>query len=776
MSNRSEDGEKRASPGSRSEGHRAGGGGAGESRSLVKAPETYRLLFERAQDIILFVGRRGRIVDANKAAVEAYGYSYPELLSMTIRQLRMPTAGRLIEEQMAQAAAEGITFETLHRRKDGSSFPVEVSSRGGTIGRERVLVSIIRDITERKRTEEALRRSEEMLAESQKLAHIGSYEVELPEGEVVWSVETFRILGRDPSRGEPSLDEYVEEYVYPDDRQLVRQTLERVAGERKPFNFKYRVISGGGAVKYLQSVGRPVMDDAGVVVRIFGTIIDITERKQAEDALRGSEERFRRTFDQSPIGAAMVSLDYRFQRVNEALSRITGYTAEELTSLKFVDITYPDDLQVSVELAKQMAAGKSDQYQVDKRYIRKDGRIVWVRLSTSMMRDGEGHPLYYLSMMEDITERKQAEEERERLLEEVQRRAVELDATIESIPDGVIIYDLSGAILRTNSAADEMLGYSTADREKPMAERLKSLRMETEEGKPLAVEESPPWRAIRGETVQGVVVVLHPPRAKSIWISAGAAPLRGLDGALLGAVVIMTNITFLRDLQQQRSKYILGISHGLRTPLTVVQGQAQLLLRALGESGLTGRMQQSAEAIATAGHRMGVTLRDLVDLMYLEGGQPLQLNRVPVDLRSFLLELTGRLAGVFDVDRMRVKAPGDLPPVLADPDRLERILVNLLSNAFKYSKPGTEIAVSVARHGEEVATSVADRGPGISSEQMSHLFEPYQLRRTAEERGESVGLGLYIAKGLVEAHGGRIWVESQVGKGSTFSFTLPTAR
>lgn len=231
----------------------------------------------------------------------------------------------------------------------------------------------------------------------------------------------------------------------------------------------------------------------------------------------------------------------------------------------------------------------------------------------------------------------------------------------------------------------------------------------------------------------------------------------------------------LETLQEQRARYILGISHGLRTPLTVVQGRAQLLLQALEKTGVTGRERDSAEAIVGAAQRMGVMLRDLVDLTHLEAGEPLRLNRVPLDPRSFVFDLKERMAGILETERIRVEAPEGLPQVLADPDRLERILTNLLSNALKYLPPGSEVTVSLARRDGEVVTSVTDLGPGIPPEELPLLFQPYRRVRLARGRPESLGLGLYITKGLVEAHGGRIWVESELGKGSTFSFTLPVA-
>ena len=379
------------------------------------------------------------------------------------------------------------------------------------------------------------------------------------------------------------------------------------------------------------------------------------------------------------------------------------------------------------------------------------------------------------NVLAEAIERKRAEEERERLLLEVRRRAAELDATISSIADGVLIYGCEGEIILMNPALEKMLGYLPAVRKLPLSELVTRLRVETPEGKPFPMEALPVRRALRGETVQNVVMVIHPTSEKAVWVSASGAPIRTADGNLLGAVVILTDITPLRQLQEQRAKYILGISHGLRTPLTVVQGQAELLMEALERVKLNSRMRRSAESVIASARRMSVMLRDLVDLTEVEAGRPLKLNRVPVDLRSFVLDLRERLVGLLETQRVRVEAPEGVPQVLADPDRLERILINLLSNALRYSAPGTEVTVTQSRHAGEVITSVTDRGMGIPAEEIPMLFEPYQRAIVARKPQERLGLGLYITKGLVEAHGGRIWVDSELGKGSTFSFTLPVA-
>jgi len=170
---------------------------------------------------------------------------------------------------------------------------------------------------------------------------------------------------------------------------------------------------------------------------------------------------------------------------------------------------------------------------------------------------------------------------------------------------------------------------------------------------------------------------------------------------------------------------------------------------------------------------MNAMILDLVDSARLEANQ-LRMEPASVDLRSFVLDLQGRLAGALAMDRVRVQIPEGLPQVSADPNRLERILTNLLSNALKYSEPETEVFVGAERQDGMVRVWVSDSGVGIAEEDIPQLFQRF-YRAKSGRKAEGLGLGLYITRMLVEAHGGKIWVESDLGKGSTFSFTLPLA-
>jgi two-component system phosphate regulon sensor histidine kinase PhoR len=148
---------------------------------------------------------------------------------------------------------------------------------------------------------------------------------------------------------------------------------------------------------------------------------------------------------------------------------------------------------------------------------------------------------------------------------------------------------------------------------------------------------------------------------------------------------------------------------------------------------------------------------------------------IAVDTSAYLMDLGARLAGTAEGKRVRIDVPEGLPAVKADPARLERVMMNLLTNALKYSPSDTEVVVAVSRGDGSVVVSVSDKGPGIPSDELLHLFERVYRTRATREREEGLGLGLYISRMLVEAQGGRIWAESEVGKGSTFFFSLPAA-
>jgi signal transduction histidine kinase len=256
---------------------------------------------------------------------------------------------------------------------------------------------------------------------------------------------------------------------------------------------------------------------------------------------------------------------------------------------------------------------------------------------------------------------------------------------------------------------------------------------------------------------------------RALFAGTVVAPHREL-AALRGHIENELHVTIaeLRATKESREDLLRAVSHDLRNPLQIVLLKAQLLgRRSVADEGT----QRAAGAILTAGRRMERMLRDLADSARLEGGTLLRLERTAVNVPAFVADTLDLTHGVFDPARVEVVLPDGLPAVDADPDRLERVLVNLVGNALKYS-PG-RVVVSAARTGDFVRISVADEGPGIAPADQERLFQRYY--RGHRHEGEGLGLGLYIVRRLVEAHGGRVELTSAPGEGSTFSFTLPIA-
>ncbi|HEX2949748.1 MAG TPA: ATP-binding protein, partial [Armatimonadota bacterium] len=299
------------------------------------------------------------------------------------------------------------------------------------------------------------------------------------------------------------------------------------------------------------------------------------------------------------------------------------------------------------------------------------------------------------------------------------------------------------------------------------------LRATKPDGTPFNPEETPAMRALHGETISGAVIVFHRPH-RTIWTSVSAAPIRTEDNAILGAVVVVTDITEQHLLQEQMSSMLHTVSHDLRNPLAVIKGHSDLLTDIVETPGEEQMAVESVHAIQRSVQRMDRMVEDLLDMARVEGGK-LELKRDAVSVYDFLVNLLQRNAGVLETDRVQLKVPADLPPVWADYNRLDRIFTNLLTNALKYSDPGTPVWVHAYRTDDMVEITVSDRGQGIAPEDVPHIFERF-YRAHGVRKGEGLGLGLYITRMLVEAHGGRIWVESTMGKGSTFSFTLPVAQ
>ncbi len=524
------------------------------------------------------------------------------------------------------------------------------------------------------------------------------------------------------------------------------------------------MVSGPGGKRILLSVNaEPMVDGTGQIIGAVGDFDDITRQRQVEQDLARSEKKYRLLFENMNEAVACDELvcdpqgrpvDWIVHDVNPAYEAILEIPRDRAVGRKASEIYAPEiDIgPILVVYARVARTGIPAHIEIpfspDK------------HLQVSVLSLGNNH---FATVTTDITERKRFEAIRERLL-------AELEATINAIADGVVIYEPSGSIRHMNPTAQKLLGYSPEECRLPLQERLARLRVERPDGTPFPLAEIM-QRVLQGETMQGVIMVLRKADGGAVWVSGSAAPVHTPDGQLVGAVGTATDITELHQLQQQREEYLHSISHDLGTPLTVIQGHAQLLQEFLhnGDQGETARF--SVASILESSRQMSVMIDELVEAACLEGGQ-LSLTKKPIRLPAYIDELLGRYGAGLDTGRIVAEIPAGLPPVPADEVRLERILINLLTNALKYSPSQSPVKLVVKRMEREMVVSVSDSGPGIAEEELPSLFTRFFR---SQQRGKSPGsgLGLYICRLLVEGHGGRIWADCPAGRGCTFYFSLP---
>ncbi|HBG05161.1 MAG: hypothetical protein A2075_02760 [Geobacteraceae bacterium GWC2_58_44] len=281
-------------------------------------------------------------------------------------------------------------------------------------------VIINQDISARVEAEHALRRQEADLRKAQEIAKLGSWTYDM-SGRISWSDELYRIYGASPETFTPNADSFLD-LIHPDDRSAMQAWIDAFSAGERPGELVFRTILPDGTVRFISGRGELVADFGDRQIHLAGTAQDITERKQAEEALARSESAFRATFEQAAVGMARVATDGRWLQVNQRLCDIVGYARDELLTLTFQDITHPDDVDADSGHLLQALAGDLNSYSKEMRFIRKDRSIVWINFTVGLVRDSVGAPAYAICVVEEITKRKRAEEalaEKQRLLEEV---------------------------------------------------------------------------------------------------------------------------------------------------------------------------------------------------------------------------------------------------------------------------------------------------------------------------------------------------------------------
>ena len=337
------------------------------------------------------------------------------------------------------------------------------------------------------------------------------------------------------------------------------------------------------------------------------------------------------------------------------------------------------------------------------------------------------------------------------------------EAAIDSLYDPVIVTDEDGRITKLNPAAELIFGAEQQNSGKHVGELARDGRIAGAVAE--ALESQQP---VTGDGMSQVLPLAVDGSERAFRVRT--TPMRDSAKHLLGAVTLLEDITHLREIDRLKSEFIATASHELRTPLTSVQMGVHLLLEgAVGE--LNDKQTEVLSACREDCERLDKLMRDLLDLSRIEAGES-QPQLQPLRLRELMLREAEELRPQVEAKGLsfRLDVPMDLPPVLADAAQVARVIANLVANAIRYTKQG-EISITAARRGRYVAVSVSDTGMGIRAEYLPHIFDKFVQVPGAPTGG--AGLGLAISRLIVEAHGGQISAQSELGQGATFTFTLP---
>jgi PAS domain S-box-containing protein len=513
-------------------------------------------------------------------------------------------------------------------------------------GEVATIVGTAMDITERKLADEALRRSEAYLADAQRLTHTGSWAHDGRTREpLYWSEEVYRILGVDPQNGLPTRDQAWER-IHPEDRTKFKEASDKTFREKVDYDIEYRIVPPNGAIKHVHAIGHPVLNGNGDVVEVVGTIVDITERKCAEEALRESEMRFRTFVDHAADAFCIFDEQHKIIDVNREACQSSGYTREELIGMVPQDFDPDVDTSMLQRIDDQIAAGEICTFETRNR--RKDGTVFPVEVRVRLFQHG-GHRLH-LAVARDISERKRAEKEREKLRQ--------LETELAHINRVSVMGELTASIAH-------------------------------EVNQPLS----------------GVV-------------SNGSACLRWLAAEI-------------PNLEEAREATRRIVRDGKRAAEVISRIRA-----------MTKKAAENRERLD-----LNETIGEVLALV----GDEAKKNRVVI----------------------RTEFADDVFPVVGDRVQLQQVVLNLAMNAIEaMSKVGDrarELVISTRNiDPDQVQVTVEDSGTGIDPQMTDKIFDSFYTTKAG-----GMGMGLSISRSILQAHGGRLWATAKDGTGTILYFTLP---
>ncbi|WP_395753059.1 PAS domain S-box protein [Prosthecobacter sp.] len=678
-----------------------------------------------------------------------------------------PEDRETVRQEMEAAVRERRRYSAMFRfiRPDGTERIVQQTAQvylDGTTGKPVKLIGTAHDITEQRKSDEALLASEERFRSFMTHSPVAGWIVDVSGRFHYVSPGYFRMFGVQAQdlTGRSVQDIYEPELagIYLEKNRTVIATQSAIEG----------VMPGkraDGSPGEFLVVKFPIVVP-GKETRVGCLALDVTEQRHAEHTLRESEARFRSYFELATHGIAITTLEKGWVLANDQICDILGYPREELMAMTWPEITYPADLEVDQRQFAKLLAGTLDRYELEKRFVRKDGRVIWGSIGVGCVRNPDRSIAYFIGVLFDITERKQAEE--------ILREQATL---LDKAQDAIIVRDLKNRILYWNRSAERLYGWSAAE-------------AIGRSGEELLYRDPTNFRAALAATLtQGEWVgeIQQWTKAGEEVVVEGRWNLIHTDeGRPKAILTINTDITERKKVEQQflraqRMESIGTLAGGIAHDLNNVLSPIMMSIDLLRLTETNPKRMGILSTIETSTKRGADMVRQVLSFARGVSGQ-----RVEVKVEELIQEIE-KIANETFLKSIQVRSvlPAGLWVVLGDPTQLHQVLLNLCVNARDAMPEGGTLTLSAdntmldaqytemnmqGRPGPYVIISVADTGTGMPPEVVERIFEPFF---TTKEVGRGTGLGLSTTMAIVKSHGGFIRVQSEKNMGTKFSIYLP---
>jgi PAS domain S-box-containing protein len=724
--------------------------------ALKESEELFSVAFRSSPEaIVISTIEDGEILEANDTFLRVTGYTREEVfgkkslgLSLWVKsQDRIAMINSLNEKGMVKDE------EFLFRMKSGGIRTWLFSAEIIKIKNQRCMISVNTDITERKKAEESMRFSDAAF----RSIHESVIAMDTKHTITHWNEISEQIYGVKAvdAIGKKLLDviEIVESRYGQNTKRFETLEANGFYHEEELHRTRYGEVWVDVNIQAIEGNGKR-----------YGWIMlatAITKRKLAEEAMKRSEEKYRELITSSHDGIVSVDDSMKILIWNRGAEAIFSYTEKEMLGQNILKIVPEDHRQnMADEIERMVRDRKGASNNVfETQALRKDGQEVPLEISMSSRTSDDSHVI--TAFIRDVTERKQTDEA-------IKRAAGEWRTTFDSINEMIAVVDTNHKVVRVNMSFARTFNMRPEEIIGQTCYQLFHGIDHVTPGCPLKVAISRKEPCMRE---------YFEPRL-GIYIEETTSPVFNDQGEVVSCVHVARNITErkkaeenLRKIDRMKMEFLSNVSHELRTPLQSIGGFTKLILN--GQVPDPETRQEFLQIIDRESWHLGNLINDLLDMSRLESGR-FQINRRLAPIRDTIadtLKIFHALAREKNIGLHEDIAP-DLPEMEVDVERLRQVVINLLSNALKYSDPGSSITIKARKNKNDVQFDISDQGIGISPEAMEHLFERFYRAEDKLARG-GTGLGLFITRQIVEAHGGRIWAKSKVGEGSTFCFSIP---